>query len=160
MGKNKLADYLKQLSKEELINEIKKLQSKFNPVKEYYALELGNDTTTLLNKYKSKLDKIFKPRGNFLNPNLKEANIVISQFSKISFFATDKIDLMLYKTELIMEFLEEWGHEFTNLVNSFISTYGKLVDLIHENGLEEQFRPRCEKVEAYGMNYFLINKTL
>jgi hypothetical protein len=160
MAKNKLAGYLNELSKEELINEVKKLYSKFKPVKEYYALELGNDTTALLNEYKRKLDKIFSPRGNFLNPNLKEANSIINQFSKVSVFIVDKIDLMLYKIELIKKFLEEWGHEFSNMVNSFISTYDKVVDLIHENDLEEHFRTRCEEIEAYGMNYFLINNTL
>lgn len=160
MAKRKLLNYLNKLSKEDLIKEVGKLYSKFKPVQEYYALELGEDTSALLNEYKRKLNKLFLPKGGFLNPNLKEANNLVSQFSEISVFAFDKIDLMLYKVELIKKFLEEWGHEFNSMVNSFISTYGKVVDLVHENDLEEHFRERCERIEAYGMNYFLLNKTL
>jgi hypothetical protein len=48
----------------------------------------------------------------------------------------DKIDLMLYKVELIKNFMEAWGNEFGGMASSFIRTYDQVVDLIHENDLE------------------------
>ena len=83
LSKKELNKYLSQLSKEELINEIEKLHSKFKQVQEFYLLELGNDTSKFLKGYKKKLDKIFYPKGMFINPSMAEANKVQGRaFSK------------------------------------------------------------------------------
>jgi hypothetical protein len=160
MAKRELTKFLKQLSKEELIKEIEKLYSKVKLVQEYYALELGGDTSSFLNEYKKKMEKQFRPKGNLLNPNMAEVNKIVNQFTKISVHEIDKIDLMLYKVELIKNFMEAWGNEFGGMASSFIRTYDQVVDLIHENDLENHFRQRCEAVEAYGANYLYLNKTL
>ena len=160
LSKKELNKYISQLSKDELIKEIEKLHSKFKQVQEFYQLELGNDTTKLLKDYKRKLDKIFSPKGLFLNPSMAEANKVIKEFSKVSVHIADTIDLMLYKAELSIKLFEEWGHEFPSVINSFITGYDKVVNLIHKNNLEDYFRERCMNLQAYGLNYGLINETL
>ncbi len=159
-SKKELRKYLKELTKEELIKEVEKLYQKFQPVQQFYSLELGNDSKELLEHYKKRLAKIFYPKGNYLNPSMSEANKVIKEFSKISVHVVDTIDLMLYKAELSIKLLEEWGLEFTGVVNSFISEYDKIIDLIRKNNLEEYFRNRCENIEGYALNYGLINETL
>ncbi|HEY6978497.1 MAG TPA: DUF6155 family protein [Chitinophagaceae bacterium] len=160
LSKKGLNKYLSQLSKEDLIEEIEKLHSKFKQVQEFYQLELGNDTSKLLKDYKKKLDKIFSPKGLFLNPSMAEANKVIKEFSKVSVHIADTIDIMLYKAELSIRLFEEWGHEFPSVINSFITGYDKVVGLIHESNLEDYFRQRCEEIETYGLNYGLINEPL
>jgi len=160
LSKKELNKYLSQLSKEELINEIEKLHSKFKQVQEFYLLELGNDTSKFLKDYKKKLDKIFYPKGMFINPSMAEANKVINEFSKISVHVVDTIDLMLYKAELSVKFFENWGHEFPNVINSFMTGYNKVINLIQENNLEDYFRERCMKIQAYGLNYGLINEMI
>jgi hypothetical protein len=82
MAKRELTKFLKQLSKEELIKEIEKLYSKVKLVQEYYALELGGDTSSFLNEYKKKMEKQFRPKGNLLNPNMAEVNKIVNQFTK------------------------------------------------------------------------------
>jgi len=160
LSKKELNKYFSHLSKEELIKEIEKLHSKFKHVQEFYQLELGNDTSKLLKDHKKKLDKIFSPKGLFINPSMAEANKVIKEFSKVSVHIADTIDIMLYKAELSIKLFEEWGHEFASVINSFITGYDKVVNLIRENNLEDYFRQRCEEIEAYGLNYGLINETL
>lgn len=160
LSKKELNKYLSQLSKEELIKEIEKLHSKFKQVQEFYQLELGKDTSKLLKDYKKKLDKIFSPKGLSLNPSMSEANKIIKEFAKVSVHIADTIDLMLYKAELSIKLFEEWGHEFPSVINSFITGYDKVVNLIHEHNLEEYFQERCMEIEAYGSNYGLIKETL
>jgi len=113
-----------------------------------------------LKDYKKKLDKIFYPKGMFINPSMAEANKVINEFSKISVHVVDSIDLMLYKAELSVKLFENWGHEFPNVINSFMTGYNKVINLIQENNLEDYFRERCMKIQAYGLNYGLINEMI
>lgn len=158
--KTEFKKYVQQLTKEELVKELEKLYTKLKPVQEFYQLDLGTDSTQLLNDYKRKLFKIFNPRGRFINPSMSEANKIIKDFSKISVHAVDTIDLMLYKAELSVELFETWGHEFPSVVNSFTTGYDKVVRLIQENNIENHFKERCINIQAYGLNYGLINETI
>ncbi len=159
-SKKELRKYLQEFTKEELVKEVEKLHQKFQAVQQFYSLELGNDSAKLLDQYKIKLAKIFYPKGNYLNPSMSVANKLINEFSKISVYTVDTIDLMLYKAELSIKLFEDWGLEFTNVVNSFISGYDKIINLIRKNNLEEYFRDRCENIEGFALNYGLINETL
>ena len=159
-SKKELRRYLLELTREELVKEVEKLYKKFQPVQQFYSLELGNDSTTLLSQYKKRLEKIFYPKGNYLNPSMSEANKVIKEFSKISVHMVDTIDLLLYRAELSIKLFEDWGLEFTSVVNSFVSGYDTIISLIRKNNLEEYFRDRCENIEGYALNYGLINETL
>lgn len=159
-GKKDLTKYLNQLSKEELIKEVEKLFQKLKPVQEYYSLELGTDSLKLLSDYKKKLEKVFRVTFNHVDPSMSEANRIIKEFSQVSVYIIDTIDLMLYKVELSVNLFEEWGHEFTGVVNSFGTTYHKVIDLIRKNNLYDHFRERCNAVESHGLNYELIAETL
>lgn len=159
-GKKELIKYLNQLSKEELIKEVEKLFQKLKPVREYYLLELGTDSLKLLNDYKRKLEKVFRVSFNHVDPSMAEANRIIKEFSQVSVYIIDTVDLMLYKVELSVNLFEEWGHEFTGVVNSFGTTYQKVLDLIRKNNLYDHFRERCKLVESYALNYGLIGDTL
>lgn len=159
-GKKELTKYLKQLSKEDLIKEVEKLFKKLKPVQQYYSLELGTDSLKLLNDYKKKLEKVFRVTFNHTDPSMTEANRIIKEFSEVSVYIIDTIDLMLYKVELSVSLFEEWGHEFTGVVNSFGTTYHKVIDLIRKNNLHDHFGNRCDAIESYGLNYGLISETL
>jgi hypothetical protein len=160
ISKKKLNDYLATLSKEELIKEVEKLFQKFPLVQQYYAMDLGEDSTSLLEEYKRKMEKIFFPRGFGVDPKMSEANKLIKEFSKIAVYVVDVIDLMLYKAELSIKLFQTWGGEFPTVENSLASTYNKAIDLIHKHHLEEHFMDRCSKIEDYGINFGLLNKTL
>lgn len=159
-AKKELTKYLNQLSKEELIKEVEKLFQKLKIVQEYYSLELGADSVKLLSDYKRKLEKVFRVTFNHVDPSMSEANRIIKEFSQVSVYIIDTIDLMLYKVELSIKLFDEWGHEFTGVVNSFGTTYHKVIDLIRKNNLYDHFRERCDAVESYGLNYGLIGETL
>lgn len=52
--KTELNRFLKELNRTELEKEIKKLYSKFDEVKKYYELELGQDTSKILNEFRDR----------------------------------------------------------------------------------------------------------
>lgn len=160
-SKKELKQYLQNLSQAQLVKEVERLYDRFKNVQEYYAAELSGDTSALLGEYKKKLDKIFTMRGMNLNPSMAETNKIIKAFSKVSVHIVDVIDLMIHKAELCVLLFEQWGHDnFTSVANSFTTTYDNAVDLIHKNNLEDYFRKRCEKIEDYALDYYLINNTL
>lgn len=160
-GSKELNKYLKELSKEELIKEVNKLYSKFKFVKDYYSSELGSDNGELLKSCKVKMAKLILKTGRNITPDVASANKLIREFKSVSVHTADVIDLMLYKVELCMEFLEEWGYShFTGVENSVANTYPEILNLIHKNRLENTFKKRCKKVEAAAGNYGLISDTL
>ena len=63
--KRELKKYLNSLEEKELINEIVKLYDKFKLVKQYYELELGNDSSKLLDEFKEKIRKEYLPTRGF-----------------------------------------------------------------------------------------------
>lgn len=156
-----LNKYLKELSKEELIKEINKLYSKFKFVKEYYASELGTDNGELLKGCKVRIAKLILKTGRNIKPDIASANKVIREFAKVSVHQVDVIDLMLYKVELIVEFLDQWGYShFTGVENSIANTYPDILNLIYKNRLKKTFTKRCKQVEVKAGNYGLISETL
>ncbi len=159
-GSKELNKYLNELSKEELIKEVYKLYKKFKPVRSYYVSELGIDNGESLRKYKLRLEKLFIAKFNFSNPNLNEANAIVKEFVSISVHALDHIDLMLYKVELCLEFLKEWGFEFDNIARSVANTYPEVLNKIYDNRLEKTFQARCKKLEGVALDYDLISDTL
>ncbi len=159
-GSRELNKYLKELSKEELIKEINKLYSKFKFVKDYYASELGSDKGELLKNCKAKLARLILKSGRDIKPDIASVNKIIREFTSVSVHKTDIIDLMLYKVELCVEFLERWGLEFSGVTRTVSGTYPEILDMIYDNKLEKIFSKRCEEFEAVAGNYGLIENTL
>lgn len=139
-GSKELNKYLNELSKEELIKEVLKLHKKFKPVRSYYESDLGIDNGELLRQYKTRLEKIFLPKANFLNPKLNEVNAFIKEFISISFHIVNHINLMSYKVELCLKFFEDWGFEFDSIANSVATAYPEVLNKIYDNKLEKSFR--------------------
>lgn len=159
-GVRELNKYLKELTKEELIKEVHKLYSKFKFVKDYYNSELGEDDGKLLEKYKKQMARLFMPKGNYLNPDIRTSNKLITEFASVSVHPVNVVDLMLYKVELCIDFLKQWGLEFGNVANAVANTYPHVLDGIYKNSVEKKFKQRCEEVEGDAFNYGLISDTL
>jgi hypothetical protein len=94
-----LSKYLKELSQEELVDEINRLYTRFPLVRDYYIVELGSDNGQLLSKYKKQMAKLFKQGLNFVKVDINTCNKVVKDFSSISVHPSDTIDLKLYKVE-------------------------------------------------------------
>ena len=107
--KTELNKFLKEMSKKDLENEVKKLYSKFKEVKKYYEIEFCEDTTEILNEYKQKMRKEYFPTRGFGKARNRESRKIVNDFKKISIFQKDVVELLLYRVETMIEFTNEYG---------------------------------------------------
>ncbi|WP_027003559.1 DUF6155 family protein [Hugenholtzia roseola] len=144
-----LNKYLKELTKEELEKEIRKLYSKFENVKEYYKLELGEDTSKVLGEYKRKIRGEYFSKRGMGRASSKESRKVISEFKKISIFQDDVIELLLYRVEVMQEFANEYGdagYVSEPFCSSMTTSFQEACKLIKTEKLETKFRPIVQKM--------------
>ena len=144
--KTELNKYLKELSKPELEKEIKKLYTKFKTVKEYYALELSEDTSAILGGYKQKLEQEYFPKRGYGKARNKESRKVITDFKKISIHKKDIVELLLYRVELMIKFITEYGDENESFYNSLNSSFAEACKLMKQENLEEIYRTKCKEI--------------
>lgn len=143
MPQKELKNYLTQLKKEDLIKEIEKLYKKFKPVQEYYSMELSRNTGNVLEKYKTQLCKEYFPERGYGRARASVARNIISEFTKISVFDIDLIELMLYRVELCVEFTKSYGDITESFYTSAENAFDRVCKLIVKNKHQDQFIERC-----------------
>ncbi|HEX7636087.1 MAG TPA: DUF6155 family protein [Noviherbaspirillum sp.] len=103
-----LKQYLIQRTKEELIDEIADLFSRFDMVKDYYQEKSGvEDGGKILEKYKSQITHEFFPARGFGKARLSVARKAVIDFRKVSKSKTELADLMLRYVEMGVRFTNE-----------------------------------------------------
>lgn len=144
--KKELNKYLKTLTDKELIAEIKKLYDKFESVKKYYQLELGDDSGKVLSEYKAKIKKEYFPNRGYGYARSSVSRKVITEFKKISIHSKDLIELMLYRTEMMLEFTNTYGDMDESFYNSLWKSFEQACKLIKKEKLELYFKEYCEEL--------------
>ena len=143
---SELNRYLKELDRNELENEVKKLYSKFDQVKKYYEMELSPDTSGILNEYKNKIKQEYFPNRGFGKARSGESRKIISEFKKISIFKKDVIELLLYRVEMMIEFSNAYGGIDEPFYNSLESSFKEACKTIQEEKLEQEYWAACREL--------------
>lgn len=142
-----LKQYLNQKSKEELINEISDLFGEFENVKDYYATKINPDNAKqVLQKYKDIIKKEFFPSRGFGKARLSVARNAISDFKKVTNSKKELADIMIFYVEIGVEYTNTYGDIDESFYNSMENMYEKALKYIFDQGLQEQFIDRCEKI--------------
>ncbi len=81
-----LKKHLDELEKKELVEEVLKLYSKFSQVKEFYQMELSEDTKAFVEGYKKKIKAIYFPARGYGHPRASAIRRLISNFKKVAVF--------------------------------------------------------------------------
>lgn len=144
--KRELNRYLKEMTRTELENEVKKLYSKFGEVKKFYELELREDTTKVLNEFKAKIKKEYFPKRGYGRASNSASRKVISEFKKISIFPRDVIELLLYRVEIMLAFTKTYGDIDEPFYNSIESSYQEACKLIKREKLEKDYKGECREL--------------
>jgi hypothetical protein len=145
--KSSLEKHLRQLEKEELVEDILKLFARFKPVQDYYRMELSEDTREVVDEYKKKLRRFyFTNKGFRRKPQISGAKALLLDFRKASVFPFDLIDLMLLRVELGVEYINSRGYATETFYKSTQSAFSEALQLIQTNHLSSQFKDRCEKI--------------
>lgn len=144
--KTDLNRYLKELSREELEKEIKKLYTKFNEIKKYYEMELSHDTTAILNEYKLKIKQEYFPKRGYGKARNKESRKVVANFKKISIYPKDVIELLLYRVEMMIAFTNAYGDIDEPFYNSLESSFEEACKLIQHERLVDEYTITCHQL--------------
>lgn len=95
-----LKKHLKERSQAELIGDIAELYKRFQPVKDYYQIQLApQDETQVAAKYKKIIEDEFFPARGFGRAKLSAAKKAITEYKKVTKTATGLIDIMLFYVE-------------------------------------------------------------
>jgi|GEM_PF-680949 len=161
LTKATLQKHLNHLEKEELIEQLLALFTKFKGVNEHFQMEYGETTQGVVDAYKAKLRKaFFGPRVR--RPRLSAAKKIVSEFRKVALFDYDVVDLMLYRVENSIEFVNNQYYPFETFYNSIESAFADALKLIVTHRLHGEFRERCEKIVWFaGHNkYFGLHRNV
>lgn len=153
--KKELNKYLKSLTEKELIQEVKKLYDKFESVKKYYELELGESTEKILEEFKERIKKEYFPKRGFGKARNSESKKVISEFRKISVHQKDIVELLLYRTEMILAFTNEYGDMNASYYSSLESGFEQACKLIKKEQLRSEYRNYCQELvgKSFGFGW-------
>jgi uncharacterized protein YktA (UPF0223 family) len=141
-----LQKHFKDFTKEGLIEEILKLFTMFDEVKEYYQSTIGDNEAEVLKKYKSIIEKEFFPARGDGRARLSVAKKAISDFKRLSSSSKAVADIMLFCVETGVRYTNEYGDIDEQFYSSMESMYEKTLKFIAENNLKKCFRQRCEKI--------------
>lgn len=142
-----LKRHLKQSSKDELIDDIVKLYSKVESVKDYYQTKLFPQSEgQVVEKYKAIVRNEFFPVRGFGKLRLSEARKAISDYKNICQSEESLVDLMLFYVEMGVKFISTYGDIKESFYSSGESMYEKAVELIVKNEMQEMYEGRCRRI--------------
>jgi len=142
-----LKKHLKTCSQEELINDIAELYKRFQPVKDYYQIQLApQDETQVAAKYKKIIEDQFFPTRGYGQAKLSVAKKAITEYKKVTKTATGLIDIMLFYVEQGVRFTDAYGDIEEPFYISMETMYEKAVNEIIKHGQKNTFQKRCQKI--------------
>jgi len=145
--RNELLQYLKSLSINELIGEIKGLNKLFLPVREYYQSKLSDTgENELLKKYINIVKNEFFPDRGFGKMRLSVAKKAITDFSKLSNNNENIAEIMLFYVEMGVGFTQSYGDINEPFYDSMEGMYDKVAEFTIEHHLENIFIERFKKI--------------
>jgi len=139
--------HLKQLSPEELLDEIAMLYDKFEPVKEFYLTKLTDGgAQAVLEDHKYAIRREFFPSRGLPPARLSVARKAVADFKKISNSPADLAELMLFYVETGVQFTREYGDIDSAFYNSMEGMFDRAAKHIVKHGLQELFESDCHSI--------------
>ncbi|MDJ0574762.1 MAG: DUF6155 family protein [Xenococcaceae cyanobacterium MO_234.B1] len=142
-----LKKHLKTRSQAELIADIASLYKRFQPVKDYYQIQLyPQDENQVAAKYKKIIEDEFFPARGFGKARLSVAKKAITEYKKVNKTIVGIIDIMLFYVEQGVKFTDAYGDIDEPFYISMVSMYEKAIKEIIKHGQQDTFQQRCQKI--------------
>lgn len=142
-----LKKHLKTRSQAELIADIAELYKRFQPVKDYYQIQIyPQDEKQIAAKYKKTIEDEFFPARGFGKARLSVAKKAITEYKKVNKTVVGLIDIMLFYVEQGVRFTDAYGDIDEPFYISMETMYEKAVNEIIKYGQKDIFQKRCQKI--------------
>ena len=155
-----LKKHLKARSQAELIADIAELYKRFQPVKDYYQIQLyPQDENQVAAKYKKIIEDEFFPARGYGRARLSVAKKAITEYKKVNKTVVGLIDIMLFYVEQGVRFTDAYGDIDEPFYISMETMYEKAVNEIIKHGQKDIFQKRCQKLELKSNSVITLNRT-
>lgn len=147
MSKRALKNYLADLSKSELENQIIELYERLKEVKSFYDFVFNPKEDKMLDLAKFAISKEYFPQSSRRPKKRRSvAQNHIKNFIKLGVDPNHIADLMLYNLEIALTYTAEEEINQSAFFKSMLKSFEDALSYIDESGLEAQFHTRIVKI--------------
>jgi len=143
MGKikiNDLKNFIKELSKQELENELVDLVKKYSNVNEYYNFKANKNTDELFNKYKKEIEsQFFTKDGIPGEPSTREIKNLISEYKKIDNDVRRVIELKILYVNSAIDYMNMYGDLWESFYTQTENAFDSILKDIAKNDLYDEY---------------------
>lgn len=157
MSKRELKNYIKDLNKKQLEEQIIELYDRFKDVKEYYNFAFNPNEAKLIDECKFKISKEYFPVSKRKAKMRRSvAQKFIKHFIRLGVDTAIIADVMLYNIEIAQTYSKDNYIKQEAFYKSMLKSFTEAVDYIFDNGLLPQFNERIEQItdESQEQNWF------
>lgn len=147
MSKRELRKYLKELTKDQLEEQIIDLYHRFKEVKEYYDFAFNPNENVLIEQCRFQISKEYYPVGS-RRAKLRRS-VAQKWIKKLIQLEADPLllaDVMLFNIEIAQTFSGEHFIRQETFYTSFYKSYDEALRFVSEKGILGEFRGRIEKI--------------
>jgi len=149
MSKRALKEYLGELTKKQLQEQVLDLYSRFKPVKTYYNFVFNPKEEKLLDDAKFKIGKEYFP-VNTRKPKIRRsvAQKIIKHYLQLGVDAYVITEVMIYNLEVAQQYTQKKIIKQDAFYVSMFKSFNELLDFVKINGIESDFITRIKNIVA------------
>jgi hypothetical protein len=158
MSKRDLKKYIKELTKEQLEEQIIELYEKFSVVKVYYDFAFHPKEEKLIDEAKVKIaNEYFPTRGKRPNMRRTVAQKYIKHFMTLGVDIFMIADLMFFTIETAVSYSSKRQVKYETFFKSIFTAYQQAVNFCIENGILNDFLARVVEIKEEVIRQKWIN---
>ena len=147
MSKRDLKEYIQQLTKEQLKEQITDLYSRFKEVKEFYDFAFDPQENKLLEECKFKISKEYFPvSSRKAKMRRSVAQKFIRHFKKLGVEPNLIADVMLYHIEIAQTYTSHKFVKQESFYKSMLKSFSEAIAYIDENRIRKDFQERLIRI--------------
>ncbi|WP_421919315.1 DUF6155 family protein [Marinifilum sp.] len=158
MSKKDLKEYLHQLTKEQLQDQLLDLYDRFKDVKEFYDFAFNPNENKLLEECKFKISKEYFPvNGRKAKMRRSVAQNYIRHFKRLGVNPSLIANVMLYNIEIAQTFTSGQCIKQESFYKSMLKSFQEAIKFIEVKGLKKEFKDRIENIIEESIEQNWIN---
>ena len=147
MSKRELKNYLKDLTKPQLEEQIIDLYERFKAVKEYYDFAFNPNENELIEQCRFRISKEYYPVGSRKAKMRRSvAQKWIKKLMQLEADASLLADVMFFNIEIALTFSSEHIIRQDSFFTSLFKSFDEAVRFSSEKGILQDFKGRIEKI--------------
>ena len=153
MSKRALQDYLNELTKKQLQEQVLDLYTRFKPVKTYYNFVFNPKEEKLLEEAKFKIGKEYFPQNN-RKPKIRRsvAQKIIKHYLQLGVDGFVVADVMLFNIEVAQRYTKVKQVNQITFYSSMLKSYIEVINFTLKNGINSDFVNRIEAISSESKN--------